>query len=310
MKGGRYRDLALFMIMSLTWGLNWPIMKLGLRYARPLRFTADRLALAAPIIMVYYLLSNRRVYNLKSSIGSLITYSLIVSIQFALSSIGLYYQSGGLSSIITYTQPMMVFILAILFLNEKLLLSRLIGTLIGFLGVAILLGGGGSSILSYTSLLLLLLGAFLWATSTIYYKLKLKLLDPLIVNIIQVSTSSIVLYTVSLPVESPPVSSIEYLAILIYSGPIAVGIGATIWLKLLGRIDASILSSSSLIVPLIAVVSGYLILGEEVGLRTILGSALILIGVYLVNYDHRSRMESRILRSIVGVVYRSVRIGS
>ncbi|MEM1559703.1 MAG: DMT family transporter, partial [Candidatus Bathyarchaeia archaeon] len=208
MKGGRYRDLALFMIMSLTWGLNWPIMKLGLRYARPLRFTADRLALAAPIIMVYYLLSNRRVYNLKSSIGSLITYSLIVSIQFALSSIGLYYQSGGLSSIITYTQPMMVFILAILFLNEKLLLSRLIGTLIGFLGVAILLGGGGSSILSYTSLLLLLLGAFLWATSTIYYKLKLKLLDPLIVNIIQVSTSSIVLYTVSLPVESPPVSSI------------------------------------------------------------------------------------------------------
>jgi len=284
MKYGRYRDLALFILMSLTWGLNWPIMKLGLKYAYPLRFTADRLALASPIILAYYLVRGRRSIALKPAIYSLPIYSFIVSIQLALSGLGLKYYGGGLSSVLTYTQPMIVFILAVLFLKEKLLLSRLIGTLIGFLGVAILLGGDSTVEISYASLLLL--GAFLWAVSTIYYKLKLRSIDPLITNFIQVSISSIILYAISFPIEPQPIMTLEYLAILIYSGPIAVGVGATIWLTLLGRMDASVLSSSSFIVPLIAVVSSHLILWEEISLKTVIGSTLIVGGVYLVNYSH------------------------
>ncbi|MEM2740090.1 MAG: DMT family transporter [Candidatus Bathyarchaeia archaeon] len=300
MKDRGYRDLALFISMTLTWSLNWPVMKLGLRYAYPLRFKADRLALASPVILAYYLIRGRRRYSaLKPTIGSLIVYSFIVSLQFASSGLGLKYQGGGLSSVLTYTQPMMVFILAILFLNEKLLLSRLIGTSIGFLGVAILLGGDNTVEVSSASLLLLL-GASLWAVSTIYYKLRLRLIDPLIANLIQASISSIILYAVSLPIEPQPVIVVEYLAILLYSGPIAVGVGATIWLILLGRMDASVLSSSSLIVPLTAVASSHLILGEEVSLKTIIGSMLILGGVYLVNYNHdRSRIGSKQLHSII-----------
>ncbi|MCX8162842.1 MAG: DMT family transporter [Candidatus Bathyarchaeota archaeon] len=306
MKDRRYRNLALFILMTLTWGLNWPIMKLGLRYAYPLRFTADRLALASPVILAYHLIRNKRGYlALKSAIGNLIVYSLVVSLQFASSGLGLKYQGGGLSSVLTYTQPMIVFMLAVIFLKEKLLLSRFIGTSIGFLGVAVLLGGDDTFTVSSASLLLLF-GAFLWAVSTVYYKLKLELIDPLIANFIQASISSIILYIVSLPIEPQPVIDIEYLAILLYSGPVAVGVGATIWLTLLGRMDASMLSSSSLIVPLIAVVSSHLMLGEEVNLKTIIGSTLILGGVYLVNYSHGI---SKRLHSIIEekVSYREIR---
>ncbi|MCS7113090.1 MAG: DMT family transporter [Nitrososphaerota archaeon] len=306
MKDRRYRNLALFILMTLTWGLNWPIMKLGLRYAYPLRFTADRLALASPVILAYHLIRDKRGYlALKSAIGNLIVYSLVVSLQFASSGLGLKYQGGGLSSVLTYTQPMIVFMLAVVFLKEKLLLSRFIGTSIGFLGVAVLLGGDDTFTVSSASLLLLF-GAFLWAVSTVYYKLKLELIDPLIANFIQASISSIILYIVSLPIEPQPVIDIEYLAILLYSGPVAVGVGATIWLTLLGRMDASMLSSSSLIVPLIAVVSSHLMLGEEVNLKTIIGSTLILGGVYLVNYSHGI---SKRLHSIIEekVSYREIR---
>lgn len=306
MKDRRYRNLALFVLMTLTWGLNWPIMKLGLRYAYPLRFTADRLALASPVILAYHLIRGKREYlALKSAIGNLTVYSFVVSLQLASSGLGLKYQGGGLSSVLTYTQPMIVFILAVIFLKEKLLLSRFIGTSIGFLGVAVLLGGNDTFTVSSASLLLLF-GAFLWAVSTVYYKLKLERIDPLIANFIQVSISSIILYIVSLPIEPQPVIDIEYLAILLYSGPVAVGVGATIWLTLLGRMDASVLSSSSLIVPLIAVVSSHLMLGEEVNLKAIIGSTLILGGVYLVNYSHGI---SKRLHSIIEekVSYREIR---
>jgi drug/metabolite transporter (DMT)-like permease len=288
--------------MTLTWSLNWPIMKLGLKYAYPLRFTADRLALSSPIVLAYRCIRGRRSggsrFTVYGSAASLVVYSLIVSMQFALSGLGLNYQGGGLSAVLTYTQPMIVFVLAVVFLGEKLLVSRLIGTLIGFLGVAILLAGGRTLTVSSASLLLLS-GAFLWAVSTIYYKLRLRWVDPLLTNFVQTSISSIILYAVSLSIELPPVVNLEYICILVYSGPIAVGVGATIWLTLLGRMDASVLSSSSLIVPLIAVVSSHLILGEEVSLRTMIGSILILGGVYLVNYNYdRSESGSKPLRGV------------
>lgn len=302
MRDRRYRDLALFVLMTLTWSLNWPIMKLGLKYAYPLRFTADRLALSSPIILAYrYIRSGRSGesrFAVDGSTASLIVYSLIVSMQFALSGLGLNYQGGGLSAVLTYTQPMIVFVLAVIFLGEKLLLSRLIGTLIGFLGVAILLAGGHTLTVSSASLLLLF-GAFLWAVSTIYYKLKLRWMDPLLTNFVQTSISSIILYAVSLSIEPPSIISLEYISILVYSGPIAVGVGATIWLILLGRMDASVLSSSSLIVPLIAMISSHLMLGEEINLRTIIGSVLILGGVYLVNYNYgKSESGSKLLHGI------------
>ncbi|MEM2094811.1 MAG: EamA family transporter, partial [Candidatus Bathyarchaeia archaeon] len=58
-------------------------------------------------------------------------------------------------------------------------------------------------------------------------------------------------------------------------------------LFLLSKEDATVLSGSSLIVPLLALLIGWRVLGESVGAQSLLGATLTLCGVYLVNAVNR-----------------------
>jgi len=62
-----------------------------------------------------------------------------------------------------------------------------------------------------------------------------------------------------------------------------------IWLMLLRSEDATILAGSSFLVPLTALFFGSILLGESIDAQSVLGSALVLVGVYLVNVSKKSR---------------------
>jgi O-acetylserine/cysteine efflux transporter len=70
---------------------------------------------------------------------------------------------------------------------------------------------------------------------------------------------------------------------IMYSAVFATCVGATLWLYLVREEDVTVLSSSSYLIPMVAVCLGWLLLGEDVELGSILGMGLILAGVYLVN---------------------------
>jgi len=60
-------------------------------------------------------------------------------------------------------------------------------------------------------------------------------------------------------------------------------VALTLWVLLLREEEATVLSSSSFMVPVAAIIFGWLILGETVEPKVLFGSALILAGVYMVN---------------------------
>jgi drug/metabolite transporter (DMT)-like permease len=213
----------------------------------------------------------------------IIIYAAISTVGFAFTSIGLVTQSSGVGSVLTYTQPIWVFMLAVPFLSETFSLRKLIGILLGILGISVLFLKDMGSMMSLSSIVLVL-GAFLWAVATIYYKLKLHNIDPLFVNTGHMVFATITLFLLSSFIEPPFTScSWQYASIVLYSGLCAAGIGMTIWLILLKTEDATSLSSASLIVPIIALFLGWVLIGEELGIKSIAGSVLVLIGIYLVN---------------------------
>jgi drug/metabolite transporter (DMT)-like permease len=196
---------------------------------------------------------------------------------------GLVGESSGIGAVLTYTQPLFVFYLAIPFLNERLKIARFVGTTVGFAGVVLLfLGSIGS--LTFVSSVLMILGAFLWAVTIIYYKRFLSHVDSFVTNFFQwafgvIPLAALNLYTGSFffPKE------MTYLWMVLYTAIGSACIGWTIWLFLLRKEEATVVSSSSFIVPLIALFSGWLFLGENITIESILGSALVLLGVFLVN---------------------------
>ena len=281
----RSRNWLLFFIVVLIWSSNWSVMKSGLRYVEPLTFVFHRFFVSSLFLSPAMILLSRKIPRKRSDLFRLILLSVINASGILSTNIGLVGEKSGLSAVITYTQPLFVFCMAVPLLNEKASADRILGIIIGFLGVIAISARGENIFNSLTSsTLFLLLGAFLWAASTIYYKKFLSHIEPIIANIFQLGLGAVLLGLINITLEEPkfPVST-GYLFIVLYASIGASAIGFSIWIQLLREEEATVLSSSSLIVPMFALFFGWLLLGENVDLQSLAGAILTILGVYLVN---------------------------
>jgi drug/metabolite transporter (DMT)-like permease len=69
----------------------------------------------------------------------------------------------------------------------------------------------------------------------------------------------------------------------LYSSIGGLALGSTIWRFLLREEEATVLSGSSFIIPVVALIFGWQLLGETVHIESAFGSALVLGGLCLVN---------------------------
>jgi len=260
-------------------------MKSGLGYAEPLTFVFHRFLFSSLSLLPAVIFMRRRIPTNREDLSRLLLLSIINAFGILSTNIGLASEKSGLSAVITYTQPLFVFCRAVPFLNEKARVYKILGILIGFAGVVAISAREDTLLNSITSsILFLLLGAFLWAASTVYYKKFLSRVEPVIVNVFQLSLGAILLglITASSGELSLP-SSTNYLLTVLYASIGASAIAFTLWICLLREEEATVLSSSSLVVPMVALFFGWLLLGETVDLQSIIGAVLVISGVYLVN---------------------------
>jgi len=262
-------------------------MKIALRYVVPSSFVLQRFVFSTVAMFPTLLMLRKRVPHDARTLEKLLLLCTINALGVTFTSIGLVQESSGIGAVLTYTQPLFVFCLAIPFLNERLKPVKLAGTLVGFAGVILLFLSSISS-LTLGSSMIMILGAFSWALTTVCYKRYLSHVDAFVTNFFQWSFGIIPLTVLNLLVNGfyfPKEAT--YLWMVLYTAIGGACIGWTIWLFLLRKEDATIVSGSSFIIPLIALVSGRLILEENIGIESIIGSALVLLGVFLVNVKNR-----------------------
>lgn len=263
-------------------------MKIGLRFVNPLNLVMQRLTLASIVLLPALIWKKRHLPKDCNTWLKMISLALINAASMTFTNIGLLYETSGLSSILTYTQPLFVFCLAISFLGEKINSTKALGVILGFLGVTILYTGKlSSSNNTSNSILLLILGALLWAVSIVYYKKLLSHIDPAIINIVQFPLGSIFLLITALILTGLNFSfTLIYIFSLFYMSIFGSAIALTIWLLLIREEEAIIVSTSSLLVPAVALIFGWALLSETIEFYSLLGFLLVMIGVYLVNKYH------------------------
>jgi len=260
-------------------------MKVGLKFVGPLNLVAQRLLLASGALLPILVWKRKNLPRDSHTWLRLVILSLINAIGMASTNIGLLYESSGLSSLLTYTQPLFVFCLATLFLNEEINGVKVLGVMIGFMGVATLYIGKFLLQAAFSeSFPFLILGAFLWAVTVIYYKRFLSHVEPAIVNVIQFPVGSAFLVPLASIMDGLTFSwNALYLFSILYISLLGSAVASTIWLLLLRDEEVTVISTSSFIVPVVAVLFGWLFLGESIGYNSILSIILVLSGVYLVN---------------------------
>lgn len=285
----------------LVWGSVWPIYKVALDYCPPVLFSAFR-SLVAGVLFSLFLLpkwrqlqwrQNWRIYSISTAIN--------VVAFFGLQSIGLQYLPAGLFAVIVYLQPVLVVLLAWLWLHESLTPRKLVGVLMGFMGVAFVSLEGISGTISMVGIWLALLAGLAWAVGTIYAKSVMPRVDAMWFVAIQNLVGSILLLGLGVGVED--IASVEWtwplIGGLLYGGIFGVTLAFVVYYKLIHAGEAGKVSSFTFLVPLISVLISTLTLNEPFTLSLFLGMVLILLSIIMINWKATKSLPAVAARSNV-----------
>ncbi len=203
---------------------------------------------------------------------------------------------SGIAALLVATCPMWIVVLARMTGTErKLSRSALAGLVLGFVGVAVLFGPDAwkhNGELNLLGSVAVLVGTFIWAAGTIYMR-NVKMPDsPVMSSAMQMFAGGVSLVVAARLTgetrhfhwEAVTERSWLSLAYLIVFGSI-IAFTAYSWLHTVA--SPSRVSTYAYVNPVVAVLIGWALASEPVGVFTVLATVVILIGVGLVNAGHR-----------------------
>ncbi len=131
-----------FVVLATTWGCSFWWIKLGLEYQSPIELAFTRLSLGALALLVTCGVTRTRLPRSRTTWRHLAVVAILLnSVPFALFAYGETHVSSILAGLINAMTPLATLaVLLIAFPEEKPTRERVIGLVLGFLGVLVVLG--------------------------------------------------------------------------------------------------------------------------------------------------------------------------
>ena len=243
------------------------------------------MALAA---LAFRRMRNREMWWPAFGVGPLITVGAILSVTIGLFFVALEHTSASRATVLASSQPMMVLILARLFIpGERLTLPKVSGLLLGLGGVLLLLVGGHLTIEGERSLqgdVMILGSVFVWAVQSIYEKRILPHYRPFTLATWQLGVSGLLLLGGWAVLEKGqalifnPASTALFLYFVF---PVTVFVYLT-YLSVLQYVQVSQISYFNFVMTVTGVFFGVALLGEPVTVYLVLSVLLVSGGVILI----------------------------
>jgi drug/metabolite transporter (DMT)-like permease len=218
-------------------------------------------------------------------------------IPFSLIVWGQTHIASGLASILNATTPLFAVIAAhLLTTDEKMTGGRLVGVIVGFLGVALMIGPSVLSNLGANLLaqLAVLGGAVSYSIAGIFGRRFRRMgLPPLLPAAGQVTASAVLMLPVALIVDKPwtlAMPSAETWMALFGLAFLATALAYVIFFRILATAGATNLMLVTFLIPVSAILLGALVLGEVLASKHFAGMALIAVGL--------AAIDGRLLRMI------------
>jgi len=294
-KRARMMAVAAFIALCLIWSSTWLAIKFGLRDLPPVSFVAIRFIIAVAVLLA---ISIGRVPLLPKGRGDfkLLAWTgvLMFCVNYALLFWAELYVSSGLSAVLQATIPIFGMVFAHFIIpSEPLRGPRIAGALVALGGVAVicsrLLDFGG--LLAFWGGVAIVFGAASAAFSNVVLKARAIQLAPAMLAAWQMIFGLIPLIVVGLVLEGNPLHfhwTPRAIFCLFYLAIPGSAIAFLLLYWLLPRMSVTNLQTISFITPPGAVLFGWLLGGESFSLWSLIGGALVLVGVWLIFHKAKS----------------------
>ena len=285
---GGLLPMLVFGSLCFVWGSTWLAIKVGLASLPPITFAGIRFVIAAGLLASYAAAKRIKFPKDMTSWRVMIFLSLTqIAVPYALAFWGEQYMTAGLTSLLFATLPFFVVVFAHFMIpDERLSGRKLLALLLCFMGVTIIFSR--ELMFTVNSLwggIAVIASAGVAGCANVVGKKYSQSINSTANVVVQMSVGSILLTTAGLLLErgaplnfdNASVFAILYLAVI----GSAFAFVALYWL--FTRMEVTRVSLFTFITPIVAVLLGWLVLGERVDLNIATGGSLILVGVVLVS---------------------------
>ncbi len=281
------RDWGLLAALAALWGSNFMFIKLGVATVPPATLVASRLVIGAIILVAVVRALGYTFPPLGRAWASYVVLAFVGNcLPFWLITAGQQSIDSALAGILMAIMPLATLVLAhYVVAGERMSRNRLIGFILGFAGIAVLMGpaalsGLGGSSLEILAQLLVLAGALCYATQSVLVRRMLKG-DVMVASAAIIFIAALISLPVALVVDQPwnlsPSQASVHAVIWIGIGPTALA--TIVYLKLIDSAGPTFMSLTNYCIPVVALLLGVMFLGEEPGANAYTGLLMILAGI-------------------------------
>lgn len=254
------RQLVLLIILTLVWGLNWPVMKIGVSAYPPFAFRALCMWLGLPV-MALAVLAFRQSFVVPRAHWHELFWLAVTNMFFwqSLMMLALAQLSSGRAAILAYSTPIFSAILSVMFFRERLSLRQVIGVAAAMLGVMFLLWHEVSAMSGRPwGVLLALVAAASWSLGVRQMRTTRIPTSTLALAFWMTAMTAVVLSVLSALFEgttwTAPNASVW--AALAYNAMLVFGFATAMQLHLARTLSPVATSLSVMMIPILGVFSG------------------------------------------------------
>ncbi|MEM1094878.1 MAG: DMT family transporter [Bacteroidota bacterium] len=289
----RWKTDALLLLAVLIWGVNFPVIKGPMEVLHPHVVNVLRFAFSGLVLGAFHYHAQRRANEgffapLRQHGKALVGLSVIGYVLYqACFILGVANTQAGMAALIIASAPLWTALITQIQGTERLagwgwasLAVTISGTLLVVFQDGTALTAGGTSLFGN---LMMLGAAFCWGAYTALSKNTLRHVGAISLTFLNLVIAAPALVLLALPHwDSTAFHALDaslWMAI-VYSGAFSVGLAIVFWNVSVKHTSAAYTSAFGNLVPVVALVTGALFLGEVITWQQLVGGALIIAGLY------------------------------
>ena len=282
-------DWLIFGALGFFWGSSYLFIKIGVETLTPFTLIAGRLAVGCALLAVVLFAAREPLPRDRRVYGHLVMMGILnIAIPFSLITWGEQSIDSALASILNASVPLFTIVIASLVLvDEPITVNRLVGLLVGFGGVIVLtspsLGSGAGG--SLPGEVAMIGSSISYAAGNVYARHNVRGLRPMVQAFFQVFFALLIILSLAFTLERPLSLNWTGSAVfaVVWLGLLGSGLAYLCFFRLLAHWGSTRSSMVAYLLPVVGIVLGFVVLHETIDIRVLLGAALIVGGVALVN---------------------------